>query len=330
MPSESQTIAQIMCDLTREIVWDHAVALANSHGFDMKGPLKIRVGAGLKTYHSIREHGGLDAHVITYGRKMIEMKKDYSKIPFTLTAREIAKKGFYGGDDSYQNILAHTVIHETAHAVQRAMGERHFNKVHNKAFYSILRKLHNACGQAVASELEQRAINKGVSLDYHPDSYDMDHQGKKVSKLFEPKRNEPVALTIKGDRCLGVVTDPGKLKSEVLIYRGKHLRSSFTASNSLLSALEPNDVRPDPEKDIPKTIAWSEGDKVHFYGSKMEYFCGSIIKVNPKRCMVRITECDDPSNIGGRVNVPKLMLHEGDGQTKEDRPKKSLNHEFSF
>lgn len=329
MSRDAHLLAQIMCQLTKSIVWPHVKAITESHGHQLKGPLVTRSGSGVKTYHTQKTVNGRNSHVITYGKKMLEKKKDFSAVPYVLTGREIKEKGFYNGDLSYKNLVAHTVIHESAHAIQNATGHRHRNEVHNRAFYALLRELYNACGEEVAQELEKAAMKQGVSLDFNPETYEVNQEGKLTDTLAEIRKHQGYAVSIRGSRCLAVVTAVGDTKSDILIYEGQHEGASYKASNRILKPLSSTDRQPDPEKDIPKPVAWIPGGYCHFYGSNKTYYGGHIQKVNPKKCVVKITE-GPAKDIGGRVDVPKSMLKEGNREFPKQHSNQSQSRSSTF
>lgn len=319
MSRDAHLLAQIMCQLTESVVWPHVEAIAKSKGHSMFGRLVTRSGSGVKTYHTHKPVDGQYSHVITYGKKMIEKKKDFGAAPCFLTGKEIQKKGFFQGEMSYKNLIAHTVLHEACHGLQNALGHRHKNEVHNKAFYALLRDLHNVCGQQVVQELESAALKQGVSLDFHPESYEINEQGEMTDTQSEIRKDQGYVASLRGDRCLVVVTDVGDLRSDILVYGGKHKGASYKASNKLLKPLAEGDRQPDPGKDIPKAIPWASGDHCHFYGKNKTYCGGYIQKVNPKKCVVKVTE-GLADYLGHSVNVPKSMLKEGNKEFPNRHP----------
>jgi hypothetical protein len=86
-----------------------------------------------------------------------------------LSTREIQGRGYFGGEVSTLNLLAHTCCHEFAHLLQSVSGERRQGSVHNPAFYRILDELHASEGApAVRQFLQERAEQKGIHLPRNP------------------------------------------------------------------------------------------------------------------------------------------------------------------
>ena len=324
MSHDSQIIAQLMCDITRDLVWPHVQAITKSHGHVMSGQLSARVGSGQKTYHQLSPVNGRYTHKIIYGKKMVEQKKDYAFSKIALSGREIINKNFYKGDLTYPNLIGHTVLHESGHAIQTVIEKRFANEVHNKHFYAVLEQLHEACGLDTVRELESRAQRMGVSLEFDHTSYDLDEHGQKKFKSLDIEHHQVVAVDVRGDRCLGVITKAGKEKSDVLFYAGIHAGVNFIGSNRLFKELGPDDRLPDPEKDFPKDIPWAKGDYCHFYDGKKQLYGGHIERANPKVCKVKVTE-GPSSDIGKNFGVPRSMLYEGNQKCDTRKPKHPQN-----
>ncbi|HEV8078616.1 MAG TPA: hypothetical protein VGP45_09550, partial [Marinobacter sp.] len=86
-----------------------------------------------------------------------------------LSAREIRKRGYFDGEISPLNLLAHTCCHEFAHLLQQVAGQRHFGSVHNHHFYDILDQLHHSgAAQGARIFLQKRAGERGLSLPAQP------------------------------------------------------------------------------------------------------------------------------------------------------------------
>ena len=84
--------------------------------------LHIRVGSGQATYHRFDTPSG--QHLINLGRQMIAAKLRPEYCGSWLSAREIRRRGYFGGTLSAANLLAHTCCHEYAHLIQTTRGER--------------------------------------------------------------------------------------------------------------------------------------------------------------------------------------------------------------
>lgn len=304
-------IAQIMCDLTRDIVWPHAQRIArNNNGF-LIDPLVTRVGSGRKTYHTRTPVNNEYSHLITYGCKAVDEKRDLTRANGYLTGREIQERGYFNGDLTYPNMIAHTVIHETAHAIQTIVGKRLRNSVHNKHFYALLTELSDACDEEVLNELTCRALKYGLPLEFDPDTYDASSDGKPMLSQPELKVGAVVSFkTRNGSRNLGVISRPGKSKTDMDVYRGEYQGQNVAVPNHLIQSLEPDDPQPNPETDIPKRIAWKEGGLCHFEDEMGRYYGGHIVKANPKNCKIKVTEGRSDA-IGHRYQVHRSMLKEG-------------------
>lgn len=154
-----------MCQATDQILWQPAAGWINAQG--KAKSLLCRVGSGQATYHryNTRSH----THVINYGQRMILAKYQPETAVGWLSAREIRKRGYFDGEISPLNLLAHTCCHEFAHLLQQVAGQRHFGSVHNHSFYDILDQLHHSgAAQGTRTFLQQRANERGLSLPAQP------------------------------------------------------------------------------------------------------------------------------------------------------------------
>ena len=134
-----------MCSVTEQVLWS---ADASRHA------LKCRVGSGNATYH--RFDPTRRQHQITYGTRMIEAKHRPDTASGWLSTREITQRGYFGGELSALNLLAHTCCHEFAHLLQHNAGQRYRGSVHNQHFYGILDDLHE---QGQAEACRERLVN---------------------------------------------------------------------------------------------------------------------------------------------------------------------------
>ena len=117
-----------MCQTTRDILWTPAegwVQQANPGA-----GLALRVGSGQATYH--RFDPRKKQHLITYGARMIAAKHQPATAQGWLSTREIRGRGYFGGEVTVLNLLAHTCCHEFAHLLQHSAGQRHYGSVHNR------------------------------------------------------------------------------------------------------------------------------------------------------------------------------------------------------
>jgi hypothetical protein len=154
-----------MCQATDQILWQPAADRLNVQG--KAKSLLCRVGSGRATYH--RYDARSRAHVINYGQRMILAKYQPETAVGWLSAREIRKRGYFDGEVSPLNLLAHTCCHEFAHLLQQVAGQRHFGSVHNRHFYDILDQLHHSkAAQDTRAFLQQQAGERGLSLPAQP------------------------------------------------------------------------------------------------------------------------------------------------------------------
>lgn len=150
--SHSRRLGELMCTVTEQILWSPSYH-----------ELVCRVGSGQATYHRFDPTSG--QHQITYGRRMIEAKHRPETASGWLSGREIQQRGYFDGQLSPLNLLAHTCCHEFAHLLQHSAGQRFRGSVHNRHFYQILDDLH-AEGHAMAAReaLASLAARQGLLL----------------------------------------------------------------------------------------------------------------------------------------------------------------------
>lgn len=127
----SRRLGELMCTVTEQILWSPSC-----------NELVCRVGSGQATYH--RFDPGSGQHQITYGARMIDAKHRPETASGWLSGREIQQRGYFDGELSPLNLLAHTCCHEFAHLLQHSAGQRFRGSVHNRHFYRILDELHSS------------------------------------------------------------------------------------------------------------------------------------------------------------------------------------------
>lgn len=142
-PDLNRQLGELMCRATLDDLWP-----TEAGGMGRRPPrLQCRVGSGQATYH--RYSPGQRLHIITYGVRMIAAKQHPETALGWLSTREIRNRGYFGGELSTLNLLAHTCCHEFAHLLQQRAGKRTHGSVHNRYFYDLLDQLH-ADGRAGA------------------------------------------------------------------------------------------------------------------------------------------------------------------------------------
>lgn len=129
--------------------------------------LRTRVGRGRATWH--RYDPRRDEHCITIGALMVADKADPSQCGGWLSTREIRNRGYFNGEVSELNLLAHGCCHEFAHLLQTRAGGRRYGEVHNAAFYEWLNRLYES-GSAgeLRAGLAGAASARNVALSSTP------------------------------------------------------------------------------------------------------------------------------------------------------------------
>ncbi|SHK09649.1 hypothetical protein SAMN05216369_0405 [Marinobacter antarcticus] len=150
-----------MCEVTQSILWQPAADWIQEQASG--STLVCRVGSGQATYH--RFDPQYKQHQITYGLRMIQAKHQPDTASGWLSSREVHKRGYFDGELSTLNLLAHTCCHEFAHLLQHSAGQRYRGSVHNRHFYTILDELHESGGaSAVRRALSERTEQFGLPL----------------------------------------------------------------------------------------------------------------------------------------------------------------------
>lgn len=241
----AKRIGEVMVSISEQVVWPHVVDIALANGYHASHPFSARVGTGKKTYHQLVERtdkGGNTGpgHKVIYGVKMIMAKVDPERRAKWLSCKELVKYGYFGGDTSYASTLAHTVIHEMAHALQVICGKRLRRSVHNDAFYKFLTDLHWACGQKVKELLERALVNDGIEGIHSQAEF----RSKTSSHVVKPEKGTLISYTGKGGRNLAVVTRRGPTRARVYIYAGANAGRLMLVPYSMIKPLDPADRRP--------------------------------------------------------------------------------------
>ncbi|WP_228260739.1 hypothetical protein [Marinobacter orientalis] len=158
-------LGQIMCDTTNAILWSPAQQWVRKQ--IPATTLLCRVGSGQATYH--RFDPRLKQHQITYGRRMIMAKHQPDAVAGWLSGREIRQRGYFDGEVTTLNLLAHTCCHEFAHLLQHVSGQRYRGSVHNRYFYRILDELHGSGGaDAARRHLAEQAESADMPVPDEP------------------------------------------------------------------------------------------------------------------------------------------------------------------
>ncbi|MDV3504440.1 hypothetical protein [Marinobacter sp. M-5] len=159
----ARALGTLMCDTTRTILWAPAEPWLRQQS--TRSSLHCRVGSGQATYH--RFDPQRKQHQITYGIRMIVAKHEAHSAAGWLSGREIQQRGYFGGELTTLNLLAHTCCHEFAHLLQHNAGKRFRGSVHNRHFYKILDQLHASGGAEAARDyLQRQAEQAGIELPH--------------------------------------------------------------------------------------------------------------------------------------------------------------------
>lgn len=157
----AQQIARLMCNVTEQVLWPRYRTRVQAASPGAR--LVCRIGRGKATYHRFdpRER----VHLITYGLQMIIAKQQPAGARGWLSTREILQRGYFGGEVTVLNLLAHTCNHEFAHLLQQNGGQRFHGSVHNHHFYRLLDNL-NRTGEArsVRDYLHSQASQQNICL----------------------------------------------------------------------------------------------------------------------------------------------------------------------
>lgn len=161
----ARKLGKLMCNATEQVLWPAAASRVQQR---LPGStLACRVGSGQATYH--RFDPQRKQHTITYGLRMIQAKHHPHTAEGWLSSREVHQRGYFGGQLSTLNLLAHTCCHEFAHLLQQNAGKRYRGSVHNRHFYGILDELHNnGSAHEVRQILAEHSKQSGVSLPSRP------------------------------------------------------------------------------------------------------------------------------------------------------------------
>lgn len=139
---------------------------AGQHITEKANRFSSRAGEGMQTYHKFDPRSR--THSITIGKKMILEKLGHASASGWLSFKELERYGYYK-EITPVTLIAHSLIHEYAHALQTSQGARTRGSVHNHAFYAILASLHGKYGQFVLDRVAS-AFDRidGARTSLHP------------------------------------------------------------------------------------------------------------------------------------------------------------------
>lgn len=160
---QARALAQLMGETTRAVLWQgwrRAPGVPGHH-------LECRAGRGRATYH--RHQPGSQQHEIVYGALMVADKADPARCAGWLSTREIRRRGYWQGEVSMLNLLAHTCCHEFAHLQQSLERGRQRGRVHTRHFYQLLDDLHHqGAADRVRDALFEAARARQLPVSAHP------------------------------------------------------------------------------------------------------------------------------------------------------------------
>lgn len=217
MTDKYHQLAKVMGVITEDVLWQSPDfhQLKN----DKRTRLKTRVGSGLATYCRFDQRQ--QSLSITYGKKMVRSKFNLHESVMWMSHREIIKRNYFNGDTGLINLLAHTVCHEFAHAIQQMHGKIYKGSVHNQHFYDLLDQLHiDGHADTVKQHISQYC--QQASIDIRRDAQSLKHQADqpKLIKLdsqiqFTHKNKSYTGKVIKVNRKTVIVKVRGLIKHTV-------------------------------------------------------------------------------------------------------------------
>lgn len=187
-PDNARLLGELMCTVTEQVL-----ASPSHH------ELVCRVGSGQATYH--RFDPRTRQHQITYGARMIEAKHQPETARGWLSSREIQQRGYFEGQLSPLNLLAHTCCHEFAHLLQHNAGQRFRGSVHNRHFYRILDNLH-ASGRATETKTALCELASRHQLSLSDERFELPGPGSEPASWAVGDR---VAFAAGGGEKLGEI-----------------------------------------------------------------------------------------------------------------------------
>ena len=177
MSDKYQKIAQILCDITDQLIRDEIITLNNRLVNNVT--LKSRTGSGLATYckHEIKNNN----FTITYGKKMIKSKFNQNEVRHWLTYREIIGRNYFDGETTLLNLLSHTICHELSHFIQQLRGWHKRGSIHNMQYYQILDDMHDT---NIAATIRDMVSDCCDSLNIRLDFEVLQHKETTKNDLF--------------------------------------------------------------------------------------------------------------------------------------------------
>lgn len=310
---EQKMIAGIMAEISHNIVWPVIHEICKDHNKTVKHPFSARIGSGNSTYHTLKRHEGKIKHIVTYGQKMIKDKFDHNRAEQWLTGREIIEKGFFSGNMTYPNLIAHTILHEMAHALQVIMGDRNYKSVHNAAFYQWLTLLHKKCGTDVLESLHKKSEQKKISLEFKKQKAAANEQKTEIAETFlkvhkiyqcyfEKKPVLVKLLKINPKRLVVTVIEKNHHENGKSYYVPRHLLHEAPEKSVVKNRMDLNVINENPF-DISQIKVF----KKYKIELKKRTLIVEVKKKNKTTIVVEIIE-GNKDMIGQRWKVPPMQL----------------------
>jgi len=182
---QAKALARLMSEITEAVLWQ---PWQRALGPRKAASLNCRAGHGRATYHRYNPAAG--RHDIVYGAKMVADKASPADCAGWLSTREIRRRGYWQGEVSMLNLLAHTCCHEFAHLQQSMTGGRERGRVHTPGFYRLLDNLHaSGAADEVRDALYECARSRQLIIN--PEPYQLAEAGPDLS-AFSP--GDPVVF----------------------------------------------------------------------------------------------------------------------------------------
>ena len=209
-------IAEAMCQTTNLLVKQMNEVSAYT--------IRSRVGQGKSTNCRFNRING--EFTITYGMKMVQDKLALSTARKWLSTKELERYRFYNGLLSPIHLLAHTIIHESAHIIQNARFARDFGKVHTPIFYAICQELHQSQGAFVLESF--REAIQPIDLE----KFSQETPAIETKKVVEGlKVGDSVHFVYKDHRIEGVIV---RLNEKTATIQEADQRGQWRVSQHLL------------------------------------------------------------------------------------------------
>ena len=297
-------IAESMASIARHVVWSYVVDIADARGFAPCGRLNAMAGSGSSTYHMLRRVDQSDRfspmeHRLVFGCKMVLAKASEGTACTWLSYKEIQEYNYFAGTITYATLLAHTILHECAHALQVMCRERDHGSVHNDGFYKCLSDLHFACGHEVFTHMVTALRRLGIEQKWPIES-----SGLCLQKKLDVRPGDLVVGESEEGVSYGIVTRAAKKTIRVYYYQGADSGKLFCYSRGLVSPAPEDGPKPSEELVGELFTKRQKDEKVWLAGLSF-YLPGVVKKAGRAYCEVLITS---GLRMGQTVSISKELL----------------------